>query len=351
VDLRFLEWDDRYSSFVKDTVAKLTAIDARNNYTIYLREWTEFKTPLWNETIIYSNIVPGSLEDQITFHKILSKANYNLVLFFDFWKPIRYTKQYFVFIPSLKEVFYQSFDSALAKWKYMTMIGHSIKHANKILVFDDISKRELSERFNIAEERIFLNSGAFQAIQRLDDIELDLGVTWWIKNPYLIYPGGWGIEKNLERMAEVMGRIKKSGINMDLVILWDEASGNIALRDKIIEHELQQNIFFVGTVEPRQQQLLYKQSKWVIYPSLYETFLFDLTLPLHLNIPILAGNIPIIKKVLWNSVSYFSPISSRDMYEKTKQFIDTKHEANYSSIIGKYSSENSAKQLLETILL
>lgn len=99
------------------------------------------------------------------------------------------------------------------------MISHSIKHANKIIVFDDISKQELSERFNIAEERILLSPGVFERLEIHDEIDIDLSVTWNIKNPYLIYPGGDGIEKNLERLASVISALKDSGENISLVIL------------------------------------------------------------------------------------------------------------------------------------
>gem|GEM_PF-6421907 len=40
-------------------------------------------------------------------------------------------------------MFYQNFISGFEKWKYLKMISHCIKHAGKIMVFDDISKQEL----------------------------------------------------------------------------------------------------------------------------------------------------------------------------------------------------------------
>ncbi len=349
IDLRFLG-ADYYSDFVKNLVIKIATIDTKNTYSVYLHEDTHIAFPDVIE-VIHTPIKIGTVAEQIQLGKIFSQANYQLMIFFNFWKPVNYKSEYFVFIPTLKNMFYQNFISGFEKWKYLKMITHCIKHANKILVFDEISKGELWERFNVAEDSIHLISGAFRHQVKLDDINLDLWITWWIKNPYLIYPGGWSIEKNLERLGEVLYKIRASGKNIDLVILWDNASGNVGLRNKIIEHTLQNNIFFIGNIAPRQRHLLYKQSRGMIYPSLYETFSFDLTDALHLNIPIIASNLPSLKRVLWESVSYFSPISAAAMIEKTTSFLDKKPEANYSSILWKYSIENSAKQLLEVIKL
>lgn len=349
IDLRFLG-GNYYSDFVKNLVVKLTSIDSKSSYTVYLHEDTKIKLNR-NVTVKYTNIKIGTLAEQTNFGKILKQDNHNLMIFFNFWKPVTYKWEYFVFIPTLKNMFYQNFISGFEKWKYLKMLSHSIKHANKILVFDRISKQELWERFNVAEDSIFLIPWAFRDQPKLDDIELDLWITWWIKNPYLIYPGGWSTEKNLERLAELIVKIREWWKQIDLVILWDNASSNTWLRSKIIEHSLQKNIFFIWNIAPRQRYLLYKQSKGMIYPSLYETFSFDLTDALHVNTPILSSNLPSLKRVLWESVSYFSPISLERMIEKTNEFLDEKQDANYSSILWKYSIENSAKKLLEVIKL
>jgi hypothetical protein len=79
---------------------------------------------------------------------------------------------------SLKHIFYQDFSSAFKKHIYMFQISQTIQHADRILVFDQISQEELSERFNIAEEKISLLQAGFIRQDRLDDISLDLGVTW-----------------------------------------------------------------------------------------------------------------------------------------------------------------------------
>ena len=133
---------DYYSDFVKKLVIKLTTIDTNNSYSVYLHEDTQIQFPD-NVQIQYTNIKIGTLAEQMQFGKILKKDNHQLMIFFNFWKPISYKGEYFVFIPTLKNMFYQNFISRFEKWKYLKMISHCIKHANKIMVFDEISKQEL----------------------------------------------------------------------------------------------------------------------------------------------------------------------------------------------------------------
>lgn len=350
IDLRFLQTDHHYSGFVQDLVLQLIRTDTKNQYTLYLHPDTYFPLSDTKTTLISTSIAPGSLAEQTQFWKILHQGDYQLMLFFTYHKPLTYRKHYFVLISSLKHIFYQDFSSAFQKHLYMFQVSQTITHANQILVFDQISQEELSERFNIAEEKVSLLPGGFIRQARLDDISLDLGVTWWIKNPYLIYPGGGGIEKNLERLADSFAKLShQSQTALDLVILWDWASSHIGFRDKIIEHNLQKNVFFISWVEKRQQHLLYTQSLWVIYPSLYETFSFELSDALHLNIPILCSNLPSLVKILWESASYFSPISVSDMLLKTQKFLDDTHDVNYQGILWNYSIANTTQQLIKII--
>lgn len=350
IDLRFLQTDNQYSRFIQHLVTQLIHTDSKNQYTLYLHPDTWFPTSKVTADYIYTSITPGSIAEQTRFGKILQQGEYQLMLFFTHHKPISYKKHYFVLMSSLKHIFYQDFSSAFKKHIYMFQISQTIQHADRILVFDQISQEELSERFNIAEEKISLLQAGFIRQDRLDDISLDLGVTWWIKNPYLIYPGWGGIEKNLERLADSFAKLSaQSRPALDLVILWDGASSHIGFRNKIIAHNLQKKVFFISWVEKRQQHLLYTQSLWVIYPSLYETFSFELSNALHLNIPILCSNLPSLTKILWESASYFSPISVSDMLLKTSHFLEDTHDINYEGILWNYSIENSAQQLIKII--
>jgi hypothetical protein len=56
----------------------------------------------------------------------------------------------------LKKISYNDFKGYFEKYSYLFMLENSIKSANKVICFDDNSKNELIERFNIDEEKINL---------------------------------------------------------------------------------------------------------------------------------------------------------------------------------------------------
>gem|GEM_PF-956232 len=80
---------DYYSDFVKKLVIKLTTIDSNNSYSIYLHEDIQINLPA-SVTVNYCNIKIGTLAEQLQFGKILKKDDNQLMIFFNFWKPISY---------------------------------------------------------------------------------------------------------------------------------------------------------------------------------------------------------------------------------------------------------------------
>jgi len=78
------------------------------------------------------------------------------MIFFDIHKPIMYKKDYYIFIPSLKRIYYQNFNTYFKKYKYLYFLKWSTKYAQKIICFDENTKDELSERLDIKENKIFL---------------------------------------------------------------------------------------------------------------------------------------------------------------------------------------------------
>jgi glycosyltransferase involved in cell wall biosynthesis len=165
----------------------------------------------------------------------------------------------------------------------------------------------------------------------------------------LIYSGGDGIEKNIDRLIHVLHRLHKEDNPLDLIFLGDKIGKNISLRHAIVENDLQKHVHFLDAIKPSEELMLYKQSSGVIFPSLYESFPFRLSNPLYLKTPILASKLPNIEHIFSDSITYFSPISTSSILEAVKSFIDTNPKINYSAILEKYTIENTAKQLIDII--
>lgn len=352
LDLRFLS-DDLYSNFVLNLVTKLVESDNWNFYKIYINWSSHLLENLKKENVEIKkiNIKNFSIKEQTGFLKILKKEKNNLMIFFNHFKPILYTWEYYIFISSLKEIYYWNFESSIRKYKHIFLLEKNIKNSRKVICFDNNTRDELIERFNILENKITIINWTFwnnETILNLDEIQnIDLKAKYSISNDYLIYSSWDGIEKNLDKLLYAISRLDN---NTELVILWDTIAKNIFIRNIIIDYSLQKKVKFLSNLSQNEKHILYKQSIWCVFPSLYETFPFFLEEPLRYNTPIIASNIKSIKIIFWDNIYYFSPISKSNMLKNLSLFIEQKNKKiDYKNLREKYSINNSLEEFKKII--
>ncbi len=351
LDLRFL-WDDFYSKFVLQLTKELINKSIDNTFIIYTNtflDWFDYQ----NTTIKNVCIQNFSIKEQTCYLKILKKDNNNLMLFFNHYKPLFYKGSYFTLLFSLKDVYYSNFISYFEKYSFLYLLEKNLQKSDKVICFDSNTTNELIEKFNISENKIEIIPWFFphsEKVENFSEIKIDILTKYSIVNKFFIYPGWNWVEKNYEKLIYVFERLKKNWLKVDLVILWENISKNIPLRNLIIKLNMQNNIHFMWIIKESEKFLLYKQSLWTIFPSFYEPFPFRLTEAVYLNSPILTSDLKNIKNIFKNSVNYFSPISINSIYENTLKFINNnKNKIDYSEVKNKYTKENTIKKLINII--
>lgn len=351
IDLRFLE-NNTYSHFAKDLVKNLIHTQNDVQFNIYTNNPDLFELDASNFHVKYVNIECGSIAEQLKFNKILKWDKNTVMIFFDHHKPLMYKWEYYTILSGLKDIFYQNFSNYFYKYKYLYLLEKNLKNSNRILCLDENTKDELIERFNTTEEKITVLDGFFiqnDFYSDDKDINLDIRSKFQIWEKYLIYSGWDGIEKNLDRLIQVFHRLHKENSSLDLVFLGGKIWKNIDLRHAVIENDLQKHIHFIDSVKPCEEKLIYQQSLGVIFPSLYESFPFRLSNPLLLSTPILASKLTNIEHVFWDTITYFSPISTSSILQVVKSFIHSSSKVNYSRILEKNNIENTSKQIIAII--
>lgn len=356
LDLRFLN-DDLYSKFIINLVINLIIINKDDSFIIYINDINKNVERKLKEIISENNaklkkinIKNASFKEQTTFLKILNEDKNTILIFFNHFKPLLYKWEYYVFIPSLKDIYYGDFNSLINKYKYLFLLEKNIKNARKVLCFDDNTKNELIEKFDLKEEKIFINQWSFIEKQiTIEDeyLKLDIKTKYWITNDYFIYSGWDWIEKNLDKLIWLFTKIEEE---IDLIMIWDDISKNIELRNLIIKYSIQHKIKFINPTKDTEKYLIYKSSIWVIFPSLYETFPFHLWDAIHYNTPIIASNLKNIKEIFTENINYFSPISKSCMLDNINLHIKQKKKnVNYNNIKEKFYIKNATQNLLEII--
>lgn len=356
LDLRFIG-DNIYSTFVVELVKGLVEKDLEHSYVIYTNkniDWLIFPNVIIKSIWIKN----GSIQEQSKYLKILKHDNNNLMIFFNHFKPILYTLNYFTLLPSLKDIYYSNFSSYFKKYSFLYLLEKNLNNSKKIICFDTNTSDELVEKYNISEWKISLIQWFFPNIHSHDSIEnlkINIKTKYLIKNEFFIYSGWEWVEKNYEKLVYVFDRLRKDWHEVDLVFLGEAISKNVPLRNIIIGLELQNNIHFIWVIKQSEKVLFYKESLWVLFPSFYEPFPFRLSEPLHFGTPIISSELKNITHIFWNTTNYFSAISVNNIYEKVKSYLDDtdekkyNHKPEYEKIKKKYSKENSINQLIEII--
>ena len=349
LDLRFIK-NDLYSEFVIELIENLTYSDQENHYLIYTNsKWKIEETS--NTNIKYIWIKNWSLKEQFQFLKVLKEDKNDIMIFFNHNKPLLYKWEYYMVVASLKDIYYSNFSSLIQKYKNTYLLEKNLKNATKVICFDDNTKNELTERFNIKEEKINILPAFFKKYENHNkyDLPVDIKTKYQIGNDFFIYSWWEWIEKNLEKLIYVFEKLKEAEKH-HLVFIWDYVSKNIHLRNLVVQYSMQDRVKFLWHINDNEKHFIYQQSKLVIFPSLYETFPFHMWEPLHFNTPILASNFKSIKNIFWDTIEYFSPISKSSILESINLFIDQKDKnIDYKNIKETYSRENTVKTLLDII--
>lgn len=354
LDLRFL-WDNIYSRFVSTLVESMIKNSPDNKFIVYANSNLNLlKTE--NSIVKKVDIKVGSLAEQVKFKKILKEDNNGLMIFFNHYKPIFYKKDYIILVWDLKDLYYSNFSSSFEKAKFLYLLSKNIKNAYKIICLDKITKNELIERFNVKETEIniidwfFPKRPGYDYDYELEEVSASLATKYDLKNKYFVFSAWDSIEKNYEKLIKVFKRLKENKFEIDLVFLWTNIWKNINLRNMILESNLQENVHFLGSPKLSEKKIIYQESLWVIFPSLYEPFPFRLTEPLYFDVPILSSNLKKIESIFWDKIKYFSPISVNSIYTEVEKFSKKPvKNVDYSEIKEKYTVENTTNQILKII--
>jgi len=350
LDLRFLNINDNYSIFIASLLQELINNDKNNKYKLYLNDKAKMK---FNSSIDVSYIwaQPGTMKEQIEFFRILKKDNNNLMIFFNEKKPLFYKWKYILFLKDLKELHYKEEKSKVKGFIDDFFFDTSLKNASKVVCFDNQTKSELNEKLNIEEESISIIYPFFQK-KDTDIIEVISSVKtkYSINSEFLIYSWWFWNNKNLSKLINVFEKLNNKKINVSLVILDQDVTEDINFRKEVVDAWIVNKVFFIWNTTLEEKKAFYDESIWSIFPSLYESFPFKLTESINYNSPILASSIKQIKEIMWDEISYFSPVSTIDMMDAIETFVlNWKQETNYKNLFEKYNSKNTAKSLLELI--
>lgn len=349
IDLRFASEDNLYSLFALEIVKELIK-SKKYSLVLYTNEKLNLNLP--NCMVEEVSEKPWSLIENFSLKKKFYKENFDLMIFFNEYNPITYKKDYLLILPSLKKLFFWPFKSSLSKHYYLKIINSNLKNAKKIICFDKQTLTDLNERLNIEEWRIESIKWFFPVWKNETKEKinlLDIKNKHNLKNDYIIYDAIEARTKNLERVLLALKKMKEEWNILNLFILSTEWCQNLEFRKLVIDYGISDIVNFIWEVDPKEKESYYKQSLWLIFPSIYETFPFELNTALTYDIPIISSNLDSIKNILWDNVEYYNALSNPDTSKAIMSFLKKKKIPNYDEVLNQNSSENYTIELNKII--
>jgi glycosyltransferase involved in cell wall biosynthesis len=155
------------------------------------------------------------------------------------------------------------------------MIPRSARKAGHIVTLSEFSKRDISERYGIAPEKITVTycgpDENFAPVDRSQARE-ELARKYKIEGPFLLYVGRIQARKNLIRLVEALAALKKRGAPHKLVIVGKQDFQVEQLTAKVAELGLDKDVIFTGYVPTEDLPKFYSAAEAFVFPSIFEGF-------------------------------------------------------------------------------
>ena len=347
LDIRSLNEHSHYGSMMLKVIKKLVEVDNKNEYILYTHHsiWLEKHEKV-------TPIKPWDAFGDLKISKQFKQESFALMVFFDHRVPLFYKEDFIVMIPSLKESFFMWKDF-LAREIYNHYMAKTISRAKKVICFEKYTASELNERLNVNEKKIQIMNPFFHIKPKKalpEAIHIDIKSKYNLQNDYLIYDGWSGANKNIENLLKTFSKLNWVWSRMHLFIIWEDTAKDTDLRDIVITKKLQDRVEFISHINAKEEIFYYQQSKGIIFPSIYESFPFDLKKAISYWVPILSSDIWAIRWFMWDHIDYFNPKSTYDMWEAIEKFLRKKKQPDYTDIFSDYTLPKTIKQFYSIIM-
>ncbi len=349
VDLRFLKQDNLYSLFILEVVKELVK-NQKHNVIVYSNDNLELNSDNCKIELVKEKV--WSIGENLILNSKFKKEKFDLMIFFNEYKPITYKEDYIMVIPSLQRLFFGPFKNSFSKYHYLRLLNSNLKNAKKIICFDKQTLWDLNERFNIKEDKIEIIKWFFPL--KKENIEeeinkIDIKSRYNLKSDYIIYDSMESSIKNLDKVLLAIKKMREQWSLLNLLILWDDAWKNLEFRKLVLDYEISDLVFFVWEIDEKSKYNYYKQSIGLVFPNIYATFPFELNNALIFDTPIISNDLESIKESTLGELEHFNSLSNTDTLNALTSFLKKKKSINYNKILSDNSVEFYVKNLQEMI--
>ena len=180
---------------------------------------------------------------------------------------------------------------------FRTFVPRSARRAGRVLAVSERTKRDLVERYGIAEGKVVVTPNGVDPIFRPDGGAPE-------RPPYALFVGGIQPRKDPVSAIEALGRLNG---DLGLVLVGAEKRGGRRVRRVIRSLGLEQRVELTGYLKREELAGLYRGAACLVFPSRYEGFGLPVLEAMASGTPVVASNAGALPEVAGNAAILVEP--------------------------------------------
>lgn len=268
IDARPLQTYSRFRGIGRYVKLLIEVFGDNTNFYFFFFKGEKTGLKIKNKIIINSPKRGITFTDNLFLPKILKKNNIDIYHSTAYALP-RKTKnvKYILTFHDITPLKYPEYSSTKNLFLYKKIVRSS-KRADKLIAVSQRSKKDLISFTALSENKINVIYHALNRTQMLND-DMRNKIQNKLPKEYIFYVGGFDGNKNVTTIMKTINILE-----LPIVI-----SGAISENKKnellsIVDEEKRSKIVFTGYVSDEDLQILYRNAKIFVFPSLYEGFGF-----------------------------------------------------------------------------
>ncbi len=354
---------ERLNEFSSNPKVKIRIVD-RNSLTVktsYSISYFIYNFAILIRKYVLLNKLENLLKNLSTlinpYRKILESEGISI-----FHVPVQYSPIYKCKIPviitmhDLQEYHYPEFFSRSEKRHRNINNKKAIYDSDHIIVSFKHVKKDIIKYFEVDEEKVSICPPPFADSWFLSKKETDweeLSNKYRIKKDYILYPAATWKHKNHTTLIRVLKNVIDDGIEINLICTGNKTDHFRNIKSVIEKLQLSEKVHFLGIVPEEDLIGLYKNTKLVVIPTLYEAGSGPLYEAMRYKVPVICSNVTSLPETMDNNEFVFDPDDVDILKEKIKRGLNDLNfrEKNIENSISRmklYNSYNYSSSFIKT---
>lgn len=257
----------------------------------------------------------------------------------------------------MQHEFYPEFFSRKEVERRGRVYRSSAEEATRIIVAAQFTRRCLTERYGIDENKIDLVpvgcGPAFRVLEESAEVEA-IREKYGLGKPFLFYPAATWPHKNHRNLLAALGiLVARNRFDGELVLTGIEKEGYSSLLGESIRANLSGIVRVLGYVPFADLPGLYNLARLLVFPSLFEGFGIPVLEAMACGCPVVCSDATSLPEILGNAGMTFDPESPEDIARKILSAWEDGEQRGRMRAAGlmrakRYSWEEAAKRTVES---